>query len=230
MKVFFIEDFASVDPGLTPDPFNSVTVGSGNTAVADPTNGYGGSQGMKITFGGTTNHAYGARIFSAGAKLGNGPLIAQFKANVVNSGQGSGAKLSIQSFKNFSASNELLRIQWETQAVTTTGKFSLYCTIDNTTTVGSNTFNINTWYTIKVVMKKKTIKVYINGVLEINYTLTNTLEDVGRVQVGSAYQSSIPNSSGKVYYDDVDIKQDLLVGGSLNFMAPNDMFILAGPE
>lgn len=210
-KTLFAEDFESVDVGLTPDPFTSITESGGNDIFQAAV---GVGNGAKCTLAGTATPCYGSKSFTA-IPFSRGPIIFTVgHIKVVESGH-----ILNQNFTFFeprSASSHICRLQWKTNADLTSGKLQVVAGFGAAlTTTGTTNISENTAFSINICIKKSgLILVYLNGGVtpEISQDNAGAPPDLTAIRVGVTAASSVPLAGAEVHIDNIRLSQ-LIPGG-----------------
>lgn len=212
MKTYFTENFTSVDPGLTPDPFSSVTAGGGNTVAASATGGVSNGPSMLCTFAGVGANAFGQKVLAA-ISLSSGALFLLLKVNpqlLINGGN----------FANVcglrSAGVNILEVRWVADTIdATTGVFWLWDTVAGVGVASMQVRASNTLHTMKVSIKKNGVcKLYFGGAVlpEATLTLAAPVSTINGFRIGCFSATLAPLVTSTLTYDDVILKQEINSG------------------
>lgn len=211
MSTRFNEDFETVDAGLVPNPFDSVNVGAGNAltaaAVGNPT------QGLKIDFGGTSSTCYGRKNFSPTIKNAAGAVVIDFDLRVVDIGSAT-ANSTTGLMTIHAVSGDIIYVRWKNLAGDVTGKINVFMNLDGVGFDSTVILNENTYYHIKLIIKRLSVKVYIDGALQQNITAVAPIPAIDAVYCGTSVSSVVPSAAGEINEDNIVIRHNLNAGGS----------------
>lgn len=224
-KILFpYEDMETVDPGLTPDPFNSITKAGTNSVSQVAGIGEGGTNGMDIIFGGGATVAYGLKTLSSLAKLINGPIEFKLSFNVSNMIIGAGLFVSLMSIRT--GATELIQLRWVMEGSLTAGKLQIYDVVGATGITGITVFPIGTYVRVRITLNKAgSCKVFINGssTAECSINIASPPTTVQHVRIGTVAASVPPSATSEIRYDTIRVQQiQNITGGILVFFDLDD--------
>lgn len=205
-RIHLDEDFSSVDAGLTPDPFTSVTVAGSNTVSAD-TVGVGGAQAMKIDYGGGALNAYGIYTFGTSIDCRQGLIRAGVQMKIDDPALAAGNNLGL--FVVRSGANDLIRVLWLVDTDVNKGTLRL-STLFGTPGDVDDTELINrlTFFEFELQFTDfGEVELFLNGTKKLSYAAGASPGNFNILRVGSSVGSATPGASGLMVYQRVSVSQ-----------------------
>lgn len=209
------ENFESVDAGLTPDPFNSVTATGGNAAAASAGNGFGGSQSMRMTFAGVNIPCFGLKTYSFTVKLVRGYLELQGSFNIRDAGLIANQFATLLDVRDGATS--LVQLRWVVNADPTKGVVRLFDTVAGVGVSGTTLISENTFFSIKIrIFKSGLVLLFLNGGItpEVSMTLAAPATQFTNTRVGVSNASAVPSILAIIDADSISIRHFLYAAGS----------------
>ena len=189
-RVFADEDFSTVDPSLTPDPFGTVTAAGSNSASAGAF-GPGGNTAMKVDFNGTASTCYCIHTLASSMLATRGIIKFGLQAKVVDSGLAAGEKLGLMIVR--SGGTELIRVYWVTDTDTSKGFLRVEVNYGTPGNIDTALINEDTYFSLEfVVLADGSVEVTLNDNVISTYDPGARPSDPNILRIGTSIADAIP--------------------------------------
>ena len=194
-RVFVDEDFSTVDPSLTPDPFGTVTVSGSNAATAGAF-GPAGSTAMKVDFNGTSPTCYCIHTLASSMLSTRGVLKFGLQGKMVESGLAAGQKLGLMIVR--AGGTELIRVYWVTDTDTSKGFLRVEVNYGTPGNVDTSLINEGTYFNLEfVVLADGCVQVFLNDNEISIYNPGTRPSDPSILRIGTSIADATPGGTAE---------------------------------
>ena len=207
-----VDFVGATDPGLTPEPFDSVNEGSGNDVKFGAAVGNGGGPGMEVDLGGTTKAANGQWDLVDDIDVDADAAIASFffDIRVAESGLVSPNAVDVYRLRESGGNDTVFTAMIQAQLTDTLYVFQLE---DHQGTGGIVTGAQRTegvWYSceLRVSGPEQKAFLYVDGTLDITVDVAAAVNVINEVRIGTV-TGATPLATGAYFYDNLRIDDGL---------------------
>ncbi len=194
-RIFVDENFSSVDPTLTPDPFGTVTTAGGNVADAGAY-GVASATAMKVNFNGTSSSCFGAHTLVSNILAARGIAKFGLQGKVIDSGLAAGQALGLMIIRN--GGTDLIRVFWVTDVDTAKGFLRISAEYGTPGNVETGLIDEDDYFDLEYcILATGELQVLLNGTEVGIYNPGTRPLDPGIVRIGTSIADATPSSSGE---------------------------------